>query len=137
MTAPLISLVQFESNLTGMLPMCLTTKIAKIAPHQWTRWLPELKFLNDSFHISLGQFESKLTDMLPICLTNKIAKLVPYQWTRWPQELKIGKKSLKDSSSCITRPIWIKLDRHVAYVSLPKLLKWFCSNQQEGHQSYK
>ena len=36
MTAPPTSLGQLDANLnlTGMLPMCLTTKIAKIVPHQ-------------------------------------------------------------------------------------------------------
>ena len=34
MTAYPISLGQFESNLTGILHMCLTTKVTKIVPHQ-------------------------------------------------------------------------------------------------------
>ena len=69
--------------------------------------------------ISLGQFESNFPGMLPMCLTIKIAKIVPHQWTRWPPALKI-EKSVNDCASYIIGPIWIKLDRHVAYVSMYK-----------------
>ena len=65
MTAPPTSLGQLESNLTGMLPMCLNTKFDTFAPHQWTGWSPELNMEKKNYMtpspIWVGQFESNLT----------------------------------------------------------------------------
>ena len=65
----------------------------------------------------------------------KFAKMVLLGWTKWASELKIIIKKTNDLSLAIG-PILKCFHRNVTLIShLPKLLKWFRSAEQNGHQS--
>ena len=91
-------------------------------------------------HLLLGQwadFKNNFTHMVLGWPSTKIAKMVPLCWTEWPSELKIEKP--------FKRPLlqgqWVDfkiISQKCSFDDpLPKLLKWFCSAEQNGHQSKK
>ena len=125
----------FQNNFTEMFLGWPSTKIAKMVLLRWTKWPSKLK-IEKPFkrHLLLGQWaDSKI--ILQECFFTKIAKMVLLGWTKWPPELKI-EKLLKRH---LLQGQWAHF-KIISYEWSPdatyqKLLKWFCSAEQNGHQS--
>ena len=141
-TSPPRLISRFQNNFIQMFLGWPCTKIAKMSLQGWTKWLSEWKIGKKNFkqHLLLGQwadFKNNVTHMLLGWPSTKIAKMVPLCWLEWPSELKIEKT--------FKRPLlqgqWVDFKIISQECSmddpLPKLLKWFCSAEQNGHQSKK
>ena len=127
---------RFQNNFTEMFLGWPSTKIAKMVPLRWTKWPSKLK-IEKPFkrHLLLGRFQNNFTEMFLGWLSSKIAKMVLLRWTKWLSKRKIEKPF---------KPHYL-LDQWADFKiisqecslddPLPKLLKWFCSAEQNGRQS--
>ena len=119
-------------------PMALNEN-TKMAPLGWTKWWPELKIVKSLKDISL---RSQCPDFKVI--SRKCSSYGPLpklqkkfcSTTKWPPELKIEKNLLTSPPWPVA---WFQNDFTEMFLLSPftKIAKWFCSAEQNGHQSWK
>ena len=138
-TSPPKLLDQFRNNFTQTFPWSSFTKIAKMVLLCWTKWPPELKIEKTPKTTSsprpVGRFQNNFTEMFLGWPSTKIAKMVLLRWTKWPSKLKIEKPFKRHLLLGQWADSKIILQECSLDDPLPKLLKWFCSAEQNGRQS--
>ena len=93
------------------------------------------QFASNDISITTGQISTKADGIVLWRSSIKIAQIILLLCTKWPPELKI-KNPLNDISSLASGPISKIISQKCSLGDpLPKLLKWFRSAEQNGHQS--
>ena len=139
MTSPPRPMGWFQNNFTGMFLGWPFIKIVKMVLLCWTKWPPELKIEKTPKTTSsprpMGWFQNNFTEMLLGWPSSKIAKMVLLRWTKWPSKLKIEKPFKRHLLLGQWADSKIILQECSLDDPLPKLLKWFCSAEQNGRQN--
>ena len=130
---------RFQNNFTEMFLGWPSTKIAKMVPLHWTKWPSKLKiekpFKQHLLPGQIGRFQNNFTWMFLGWPSTKIAKMVLLRWTKWPSKLKIEKPFKPHLLLGQWADFKIISQECSLDDPLPKLLKWFCSAEQNGSQS--
>ena len=130
---------RFQNNFTEMFLGWPSTKIAKMIPLCWTKWPSKLKiekpFKTTSPPRPIGRIQNNFTWMFLGWPSTKVAKMVPLRWTKWPSKLKIEKPFKRHLLPGQWADFKIISQDCSLDDPLPKLLKWFCSAEQNGRQS--
>ena len=132
---------RFQNNFTEMFLGWPSTKIAKMVSLRWTKWPSKLKIEKPLKTTSpprpMGRFQNNFTWMFLGWPFTKIAKMVLLRWTKGPSKLKIEKPFKRHLLLGQWADFKIISQECSLDDPLSKLLKWFCSAEQNGRQSYK